>query len=105
MAMLDGLEKGAWEVRFRGSDERKRICLRSGRELIQMRHAGQTCNRYVIEDSANLLTVQYSCPGSGYGRTSMRRESARLVQLEGQGFAGKRPFQFDAEARRIGACQ
>lgn len=103
LAMLDGLDKGEWQVRFRDSDGSQRICLRSGRELIQLRHAAN-CSRYVVEDSANAVTVQYSCQSKGYGRTSIRRETTSLVQVESQGIVDGKPFQFTAEARRTGRC-
>ena len=59
----------------------------------------------MVEDAAGEVTVQYSCPGDGYGRTNIRRESGSLVQIESQGIADGRPFQFTAEARRTGACR
>lgn len=105
LSMLDKLERGQWVLRIRGSGEQKRICVRTGRELIQLRHAGPNCSRYVVEDSAGQVTVQYSCAGNGYGRTSIRRETATLAQIESQGIADGKPFEFTAEARRTGACQ
>jgi hypothetical protein len=66
---------------------------------------GSACSRYVVEDGADKVTVQYTCRGNGYGRTSIRRETAGLLQIESQGVAGGLPFQFKAEARRIGACK
>lgn len=105
LAMLAGLDRGEWQVRFRDGSGSRSICLRTGQELIQLRHREPGCNRYVVEDEANQVTVQYSCQGNGYGRTSIRRESASLVQVESQGIAGGKPFQFTAEARRTGACR
>lgn len=105
LSMLDKLERGQWVLRIRGSGEQKRICVRTGRELIQLRHTGPNCSRYVVEDSAGQVTVQYSCAGNGYGRTSIRRETATLAQIESQGIADGKPFEFTAEARRTGACQ
>jgi len=105
LAMLDRLERGEWQIRLRDQGEQRRICLRSGYELVQLRHRQGGCSRYVVEDNAGAVTVQYSCPGDGYGRTSIRRESGTLVQIESQGIADGRPFQFTAEARRVGACR
>lgn len=104
LAMLDRLDPGLWEVRDRETAGKTRICIRSGRDLIQLRHLGKACNRIVIEDGESEVTVQYMCKGDGYGRTNIRRESSDLVQIEGQGIAGSRPFEFSAEARIIGAC-
>ena len=104
LAMLDGLSPGQWQLRFRDGSPPKKICIRNGRELIQLRHPRNDCSRYVVEDGASEVTVQYTCKGSNYGRTSIRRESASLAQVESQGIAGGLPFQFSAEARRTGAC-
>ena len=104
LAMLDGLTKGEWTVRYRDGSSSKRICVRTGRELIQLQHGDPNCSRFVVEDAAAEVTVQYTCPGNGYGRTSIRRETGGLVQLESQGIADGLPFQFTAEARRTGTC-
>lgn len=106
LAMLDGLEPGQWELRQRdGSGPTSLRCLGSGRPLIQLRHANLQCRSAVIEDTAASVTVQYVCPGNGYGRTRIRLENPRLAQLETQGVAGGLPFSFDAEARRLGSCR
>lgn len=105
LAMLGELDSGQWELRFRDDAPSQRICLRNGTELLQLRHRGGNCNRLVVENGAKQVTVQYTCAGNGYGRTSVRRESATLVQVDSQGIAGGRPFQFSAEARRVGSCR
>lgn len=105
LAMLTGLDSGQWEVRFRDGSASRRVCVQSGMELIQLQHGGSGCSRFVVEDGANAVTVQYTCRGNGYGRTSVRRESTSLVQIDSQGIAGGLPFEFSAEARRVGACR
>lgn len=105
LAMLDGLTKGAWEVRYRGQEPPRRICVRSGQELIKLKHRNKNCSRFVVEDGTNQVTVQYACTGNGYGRTNIRRESPTLVQIDSQGIAGGLPFEFSAEARRVGSCK
>lgn len=104
LAMLDKLEQGDWEIRFRPDNERQRLCLHNGRELIQLRHPFPGCSRFVVEDTADRVTVHYTCRGHGYGRTHIWRENARLVQIESQGIVDGSPFQFSAEARRVGRC-
>ena len=81
------------------------ICLGDVAQLVQLRHASSQCSRFVVEHAANKVTVQYTCRGNGYGRTSIRKETNTLVQIESQGIAGGLPFQFKAEARRTGACK
>ncbi len=105
LAMLDQLQPGQWEVRDRDlTGGRSRLCLENGRGLIQIRHMRETCRSFTVEDTAEAVTVHYTCPGNGYGQTSVRYESAQLVQLETQGIAQGLPFNVRAEVRRVGSC-
>lgn len=104
LAMLSTLTKGEWTIKQRGGVSDRKICVRTGAELIQLKHREPGCNQFVVEDGAARVTVQYTCPGNGYGRTSIRRETGSLVQLESQGIHDGTPFQFIAEARRTGTC-
>jgi hypothetical protein len=104
LAMLDQLESGRWELRERSGAAAQRVCLQNGRRLIQLRHAGLPCESYVVNDSPSQVVVQYTCRGRGYGRTEIRRETNRLVQVQSQGIVDGLPFVITAEARRIGDC-
>ena len=105
LAMLDRVEAGEWELRSREQGQPpRRLCMRDARQLIQLRHAGENCQRTVVDDTADQITVQYTCHGRGYGRTQIRRESESLVQIDTQGIAAGRPFAFAIEARRVGGC-
>lgn len=106
LAMLDQLDAGAWELRQLGGEGGavRSLCLNSGRELIQLRHSGRSCRRIIVEDKPNEITVQYTCPGRGYGRTHVRRETSKLIQLDTQGIVDGKPFAFAAEGRRVGGC-
>jgi len=50
------------------------------------------------------VVVQYTCKGRGYGRTQIRKESGQLAQIDSRGIANGLPFEFTAEARRVGDC-
>ena len=104
LAMLEGLAKGEWTIKHRDGSVDRKICVKSGRELIQLRHTEPDCSRFVVEDASSKITVQYTCPGNGYGRTNIRKETGGLVQIESQGIASGLPFQFAAEARHTGSC-
>jgi hypothetical protein len=84
LGMLTGLTKGKWELRVRGEGVRN-VCVRSGQELIQLQHKETGCSRFVVGDTASDVTVQYTCRGNGYGRTHIRRESPKLVQIDSTG--------------------
>jgi hypothetical protein len=58
----------------------------------------------VLNQTRTEMTVQYTCKGSGFGRTQLRRETAQLVQIETQGVADGLPFDFSAEGRWAGEC-
>ena len=104
LSMLEGLAKGEWTIKHRDGSADRKICVKTGRELIQLRHEEPGCSRFVVEDAASKVTVQYTCPGNGYGRTNIRKETGGLVQIESQGIASGLPFQFAAEGRRTGSC-
>ena len=105
LAMLDQLEKGGWQLRERGSTEvTQTMCFGDPRRMIQLFHPRANCSRYIIEDTPKSVTVHYTCPGAGHGRTTIRSETNRLVQIDTQGIAGGRPFSQAIEARRTGAC-
>ena len=105
LGMLAKLQRGQWTVSSRDGGPSRTVCLGDAAQLVQLRHAGSACSRFVVEDAADKVTVQYTCRGNGYGRTSIRKETNALVQIESQGIEGGLPFQFKAEARRSGACR
>ena len=104
LGMLDGLAKGTWNLRIRDDGSEQRICVRDGRELIQLRHKQAGCSRFVVRDEANEVVVQYTCRGNGYGRTSIRREGNGLVPVQSQGVIDGAPFSISGEARHGGSC-
>jgi hypothetical protein len=104
LTMLRQLEPGIWSIRYRDGAGSGRICVRSGLELLSLRPLAGNCRRSTVEDQTDRVVVQNSCQGQGYARTSIRRESNSLVQIEAQGFADGVPFSLSAEARRTGAC-
>ncbi len=104
LAMLNDLDAGRWELRVRDDGSVERICLPNVKRLIQLRHPADACERLIVTDAASEVTVQYTCRGRGYGRTHIRRETNRLIQLDTQGIADGLPFAFAAEARRVGDC-
>jgi hypothetical protein len=106
LVLLERVEAGEWEIRDRSSKlPSERRCIGHGRKFIQLRHAQITCRQYVVEDTAKVVTVNYSCPGKGFGLTRIRLENARLAQIETQGVANGLPFDFVAEVRRLGDCK
>lgn len=98
------LQPGLWQLRVVGEPNRT-ICVADPHALMQIQHgAAAACTRLVIANEKASATVHYSCPGAGWGRTTLRVETPRAARIETQGIADNAPFAFTAEARRIGAC-
>jgi len=100
-----GLETGEWELRERGEDgPARRLCISSLNQLLQSRHAGHACKSFTVSDAARRMVVTYECGAVGNGRTDLRIETSRLVQIQSQGIADGAPFAFALEGRWLGAC-
>ena len=97
------LEHGRWQVRDSAGESRS-ICLGDPTALIQLEHGGVSCEQQVVASEKGGATVQYSCPGRGYGHTSIRVETPRLARIDTQGLVDGRPFSYRAEARKVGTC-
>jgi hypothetical protein len=104
MPMLTRLEPGQWELRGSGNARIAAICLGNPILLTQPRHGATPCTRDVVAADGNSMTVNYSCPGVGRGRTTLRFETPRLVQIDSQGLDRGMPFALRAVARRTGPC-
>ena len=106
IALAGTLHSGLWEVRFSdgGGDVVQRLCIGDPALLIQLRHHRAGCGRFVIANDADSATVQYSCPGAGWGRTTLHAAGAENLRIDTQGIADKLPFAFSAVARRTGDC-
>src|SRR3546814_8798276 len=89
LSVLDRLEKGAWELRGRGAGGPVfNLCLGDPRQLMQVRHHHHRCVQRVVEAKANAVTVHYSCPGAGQGRTRSEEHTSELQSLMRISYAG-----------------
>jgi len=103
---LSSLQPGLWSIRSRDPDgpALRQLCLGDPRILLQLRHEGQSCSRFVVTNDAQTAVVTYTCPGRGNGRTTVRVETPRVAQIDSQGIADNSPFDWALEARRVGDC-
>lgn len=105
LALLDGIQKGSWTLKSRGSSgDGQRVCLGDPKLLLQIQHGSASCSRYVIENSPKSLRVSYKCGNLGHGVTTIRKESSGLIQIQSQGIENNAPFSFTVEGRRSGSC-
>jgi hypothetical protein len=102
---LQAIQLGQWALRSRSDPAQSRsLCLGDAALLLQLRHGAAACTRFVVTNDPRGATVQYRCPGNGNGRTSIRVETPRLIQIESQGIVNNEPFVVEFEGRRIGEC-
>lgn len=103
---LTALERGEWELVERdAAGTARRVCLGDPAQLLQPRHPTRQCKRFVLENSARRVAITYDCAHAGQGRTALRVETGRLVQIDSQGVSDGTPFAMTIEGRRVGACQ
>jgi hypothetical protein len=102
---LSSIEAGLWDLRSTsGRDVGRSMCVTDPAVLLQLGHPGRACSRFPIVNQPKNADVYYSCAGAGQGRTRLRVETPRVVQIETQGFLYQEPFSYTFEARRIGDC-
>lgn len=105
LAALRAFDTGLWELRERGTRGAARtVCVADPITLMQLRHGGAACSRYVLDDQPTSATLHYTCPGAGHGNTTLKVETRALIRLQSQGVASGAPFALDYEGRRRGAC-
>ena len=101
---LTQVERGLWDVRGTNGAQIGTLCLGDPLLLAQPLHAPQTCTAEVQSADGHVATVSFVCPGMGRGRTQLRVETPRLVQIDMQGISNGTPFALRAQARRTAAC-
>ncbi len=105
IAALQVIQPGQWALRSRSDPAQSRaLCLGDPALLLQLRHGTAACTRFVVTNDPRGATVQYRCPGAGNGRTTIKVETPRLIQIDSQGIANNEPFMVEFEGRRVGEC-
>jgi hypothetical protein len=105
LTALNAIQPGQWVLRARdGTGTARTLCLGDVRQLLQIRHSGATCTRFVIGNDPSQAVIAYSCASAGNGRTSVRVETPRLIQIDSQGIVNNEPFNLTLEGRRVGEC-
>jgi hypothetical protein len=104
LPVIGRLERGLWDLRNMKTGGRfAPVCLRNPAALVQLQHRRSACTHNVVAHAANRLEVSYRCP-TGFGQTTIRVETSRLVRIESEGIDNGVPFGFRAEGRRVGPC-
>lgn len=99
------IEPGRWLLR-EASDptENRAVCISDPTQFVQVHHSKLACQRVTVASDADEATVRYTCTAAGYGQTSIRVETPRLIHVDTQGIENGAPFALNFEGRRSGAC-
>jgi hypothetical protein len=100
---LTRLEPGKWVVKPAGGVEHA-LCLGDPMQLVRLEHPAVLCRDDTVHEETRTGTIQYTCPGHGYGHTVFKVEGRRTATIDTQGLVDGRPFSYRATARRVGAC-
>lgn len=103
LTALSVIERGQWQLRAADGATRS-LCISNPAVLLQIRHGNAQCEHFVMESSARSGVIRYTCPAHGHGRTSIRVETPRLLNIDTQGVADGSPFSDQFEARKLGGC-
>lgn len=102
-SVMSGVEGGLWEI-DRGAGQTIRVCAPNPAMLAQYEHRNRTCSRTVIRDSGDSAVFSYTCPGAGFGQSTISVLTPRSLRVETQGISGNAPFNYVFQARRVGNC-
>ncbi len=100
---LSQVEGGLWEISRTGALP-QRLCVAEPAALAQYEHRSASCTRSLIREAGPAATIRYTCPGGGFGQSTITRLTPRSLRIETQGIADGAPFQYRLQARRIGNC-
>ena len=96
---------GLWEISgYPGAKTPARECLGNLEVLAQYEHRHLNCVASLVSDHAPASVIQYSCPGGGFGRTTLTMITPRSLRIETQGISDNLPFNYVLQARRVGDC-
>jgi hypothetical protein len=101
---LSHLERGRWQIQDMAGGPPSSVCVRDSAAFVQLEHRGVDCGQEVLASEASAATIQYTCPGRGFGHTSIRVETPRLARIDTQGLVDGRPFSYRVEAKKTGSC-
>ena len=96
---------GLWEISgISGTGGPVRQCVADTAVLARIEHRAQNCTQIVIEDDPTTTVIHYTCPRGGFGRSEITLLTPRSLRIATQGISDNLPFNFVAQARRVGAC-
>jgi hypothetical protein len=103
-AGIKGANGGLWEIEGLPGGKTVRQCFADPALLARIEHRGLPCSQSLVSVAGTSETFRYNCPGSGFGQAKLTLITPRSLRVETQGISGGLPFNYVAQARRIGNC-
>ena len=104
-AALSQTNPGLWEIAgVPGARAPARECVGDIAALARFEHRGRSCSSKVLRDGESSAEIEYSCGGSGFGRSTLTVLTPRSLRIETQGISDNLPFHYVLQARRVGDC-
>jgi hypothetical protein len=101
---LSQVQPGIWELRRVPDGKPVRQCFADVAALAQVEQRGETCTRKLVSRDGASSVIRYTCPGGGFGQSTVTLVTPRSLTIETQGISGGLPFNYVVHARRIGEC-
>lgn len=96
---------GLWDVSVSATgNNARRFCLADPMILTQWEHRSRACARTILSERGSSATIEYSCPGGGFGQSVITLVTPRSIKVDTQGISGEGPFAYSLYARRAGSC-
>lgn len=104
---LSAAVPGLWELTgIPGARRPVHQCVANLSALAEYEHrAGSCAAAKTLTDSGKVAVLYYTCPGSDFGRTSIKVVTPRDLKVDTQGISDGLPFAYAFEARRLGECK
>ncbi|AAV89371.1 uncharacterized protein ZMO1_ZMO0747 [Zymomonas mobilis subsp. mobilis ZM4 = ATCC 31821] len=100
---LSSLESGEWRISVlpKGMTD---VCLGNPHQLMHSAIPSGQCDALVVDNKPDMATMEYRCGEAGWARTTIHVDNGHSARIDSQGVAGRMPFAFKADVRRIGNC-
>jgi len=98
-------QPGLWELTgVPGSRAPIRQCIANVMVLARFEHRSNNCTAKTLKNDGTHESVEYSCPGAGFGHSDIDVLTPRSLKISTQGISYGMPFSYVLQARRVDDC-
>jgi hypothetical protein len=102
---LAQVQGGLWEISGApGSAAPLRQCVAEIAALARFEHRAKSCSATVLKSAGSMTSIEYSCPGAGFGHSEIQVITPRSLRISTQGISDGLPFNYVLQAHRVEDC-